>query len=667
MKFIKKNNLKKIDPFLVQEGTNKFGLVDDFAYRLEWVENVYASDNKGRESISREFDYYRLYFISIFVFLILAFIIGRTAWLQIVKGDYYYRMAEGNRIRIERVEAKRGVIFDRTGKPLVSNAANFLLYLIPADLPTVKTERDNLISQLSQALGSKTILEIEGLLAKIKRGSLESYRPLSIEDNIEYEKAMRIYLLSDNWPGVVLTTRTRREYNLNTFSMSHILGYTGKISQVELDKSGDEYLPIDYIGKMGIESFWENELKGTSGMKQVEVDALGKEKKIISKQDAKDGQNIILAIDLDAQKKIEEIIAVTLQKLKLTKASAVIMNPNNGEIIAMVSLPAFNNNSFAKGISKKEYDALISRSDLPLFNRSISGEYPSGSTIKPVIASAALQDGIINENTAILSTGGIKINEWFFPDWKPGGHGVTDVKRALAESINTFFYYVGGGYQDFKGLGVDRINYYEEKFGLGAQTGIDLPGERAGFLPTKEWKEKAKKEKWYIGDTYHVSIGQGDLLVTPLQVALYTSAIANGGVLYRPHIVKEIVSDTGKSESPINTDPVRKDFISPQNINIVRDGMRQTVTNGSGRKLNTLPVAVAGKTGTAQSTTSKIKTHAWFTGFAPFEKPQVVVSVLIEDGGGGDVIAVPIVRDFLNWYFRDKKPKKASSTADAAK
>jgi len=654
MKFIKRKNLKKDDPFSVEEGSNRIGHLDEFSYRLEWVENVYAPERKNSESISKAFDYYRLYLISIVIFGLLFLIMGRTAWLQIVKGDYYYKMAEGNRIRIERIEAKRGVIYDRNGSSLVRNVANFLLYLIPADLPSANSKRDNLLDQISLALGTKTSEEIKSLLSPIKRNSLESYRPLFIEDNIDYEKAMRIYLLSDNWPGVVLSSRTRREYNLNTYSMSHILGYTGKISQAELEKSGDEYLPIDYIGKMGIENFWENELKGIGGMKQVEVDALGKEKKIISKQDAEDGHNIILAIDLDAQKKMEEILAVSLKKLKLTKACAIVMDPNNGEIISMVSLPAFNNNSFAKGITKKEYEALISRTDLPLFNRSISGEYPSGSTIKPVIASAALEEGIINENTTVLSTGGIKINEWFFPDWKPGGHGVTDVKRALAESINTFFYYIGGGYQDFKGLGVDKINYYEEKFGLGEQTGIDLAGERTGFLPTKEWKESTKKENWYIGDTYHISIGQGDLLVTPLQVAQYTAAIANGGTLYRPHIVKEVVSDAGKPFNMVNIDPVRKNFISLDNINIVKAGMRQTVTSGSGRSLNTLAIEVAGKTGTAQSSTSKTKTHAWFTGFAPFDKPQIAVTVLIEDGGGGDVVAVPIVKDFLAWYFGDQ-------------
>jgi penicillin-binding protein 2 len=621
------------------------------------VENIYEPEGRKHETVSAEHDYYRMYFISIFIGLALFFAIGRTAWLQVVKGEYYYKMAEGNRIRIERIEAKRGVIYDRNNKSLVRNVANFMFYLVPADLPSDIIERDNLIFEISRALGTKTADEIKGMLTPIKRGSLESYRPLFIDDNINYDKAMMIYLQTDNWPGAQLSSRTRREYNLNTFSMSHILGYTGKISQSELDKSGDEYSPIDYIGKMGIENFWENELKGLSGMKQIEVDALGKEKKIISKQDALDGHNIILSIDLDAQKKLEEIIAVALQKLKLTKASAIAIDPNNGEIIAMVSLPAFNNNSFAKGISRAEYSALISRADLPLFNRSISGEYPSGSTIKPVIASAALEEGTINENTTVLSSGGIKIGEWFFPDWKPGGHGRTDVKRAIAESINTFFYYIGGGYQDFKGLGLDKINYYEEKFGLGKQTGIDLPGERSGFLPTKEWKEKEKKEKWYIGDTYHISIGQGDLLVTPLQVSLYTAVIANGGILYRPHIVKNIETGTGKSINSINNDSVRQGFIKEKNINIVRAGMRQTVTSGSGRKLSALSVEAAGKTGTAQSSTSKTKTHAWFTGFAPYDNPQIVITILIEDGGGGDVVAVPIAKDFLSWYFRDKAPK----------
>ncbi|MFA6170960.1 MAG: penicillin-binding transpeptidase domain-containing protein [Patescibacteria group bacterium] len=365
------------------------------------------------------------------------------------------------------------------------------------------------------------------------------------------------------------------------------------------------------------------------------------------------------------QKKLEEIIANRLAKTNLKKASAIIMDPRNGEVLTMISLPAYDDNLFARGISADEYKKLLEDPNRPLFNRAVSGEFPSGSVIKPVIAAAALEEGVVDENTTVLSNGGIRINQWFFPDWKAGGHGVTSVKKALAESVNTFFYYIGGGYENFQGLGVERIDKYGKIFGLDAQTGIDLAGESAGFLPTKEWKEKAKGEKWYIGDTYHVSIGQGDLLVTPLQVAQYTSVFANGGKLYRPHLIRQVLTSEDKIVGNVVSDAVRnlvsEKLVSKKNIEIVREGMRQTVTGGSARSLQSVPVPVAGKTGTAQFSTTK-PTHAWFTGFAPYDNPELVITILVEEGGGGDVIAVPIAKEFLEWYYKVyKKPVDASS------
>jgi len=436
--------------------------------------------------------------------------------------------------------------------------------------------------------------------------------------------------------------------------MSHIMGYTGKINQDELDKFGDEYLPIDYIGKMGIEYFWENELKGQSGKKQIEVDALGKEKKILGQVEPKDGHNLVLSLDIEQQLKLEEILTKTLENLKLTRASAVVLDPNNGEILAMVSLPAYNNNAFARGISQEEYSALINHPDYPLFNRAISGEYPSGSTIKPLMAAAALQEGIITENTSFLSTGGLRIGEWFFPDWKAGGHGRTNVRKAISNSVNTFFYYIGGGYDDFRGLGVDRIVQYGKLFGLGSQLGIDLAGEADGFLPSREWKEEERGERWYVGDTYHLAIGQGDLLVTPLQVAVFTSVFANGGALYRPHFVRQILSSDDQIIRESQNDPIRKDFIDSYNIHVVREGMRQTITSGSARSLNSVPATVAGKTGTAQWSSTK-ENHAWFSGFAPYENPELAFAILVEEGGEGSSVAVPIAKEFLEWYFGEHK------------
>ncbi len=663
-KFIKQKKRNRIkDPFAIQAGQFKDGKLKTL-YRPGWSEDTYISDSQEKETVGRNFNFSKLPILVTGFIFFLFLLLSRTAWLQIVKGDYYYEIAEGNRVRIKRLEPKRGIIYDRFGRPLVRNKANFLLYFVPADLPA-GDKLNKIITEISSVLGSNYSVEkIKEKLAKIKKNSLAAYQPLFIADNIPYQEAMRLYLFSWRWPGVILSNTARREY-LNylsgeaepTYSLSHILGYTGKITEGELKKFGHDYSPIDYIGKMGIEYFWENELRGENGRKQVEVDALGKEKKILGEEPAQDGHNLVLSLDVIAQAKLEEIFRAHLKQLKLNRGVGIVLNPQNGEILALVSLPAYDNNLFARGISAQEFADLMARKDKPLFNRAISGEYPSGSTVKPIIAAAALEEGIITEHTIINSVGGIKIGQWFFPDWLSGGHGLTDVRRAIAQSINTFFYYIGGGYQDFRGLGVGKIDYYAELFGLGTQTGIDLAGEASGFLPTPEWKERVKGERWYIGDTYHLAIGQGDLLVTPLQIAAATAVFANGGRWYRPHLVKDILDSNDHLVREIENAPVREDFISVYNIQVVRQGMRQAVTAGSARRLQSLPVAVAGKTGTAQWS-SKHNPHAWFTGFAPYKHPDIAITILVVEGGEGHSAAVPIAEEFLQWYFSEYKPKK---------
>lgn len=674
MPWLKKFSIKRKksdNPFLIQTG--KFGGTGEGSvYRTVWAEDTYISEsNKNQEVVGQNFNPGYLKIITSFLLFFLFILFGRVAWLQIAKGDYYHSMAESNRVRKERIEPQRGVIFDCNKIPLVRNKANFMLYFVPADLPS-GDELNSLIKEIESIVGSISAEEIKTKLAKIEKKSLEAYQPLFIEDNIEYEKAMKLYLKATEWPGVILSDKNSREYyyvaapnssstiavksDLGGYShsLSHVMGYTSKINEEELKQYGDEYLPIDYIGKMGIEYFWENELKGKNGQKQIEVDALGKEKKVIGEIAALPGNSLVLALDIKQQIKLEEFLKKELEKIHLQKGVAIVMDPNDGEILAMVSLPSFNNNIFARGISQSEYQALLNNPDNPLYNRAVSGEYPSGSTIKPVMSAAALEEGIINEHTTVLSSGGIRIGQWFFPDWKAGGHGTTDVRKAIAQSVNTFFYYIGGGYQNFQGLGLDRIVHYEQMFGLGAQTGVDLAGESSGFLPTSEWKEKTKNEKWYIGDTYHLSIGQGDLLVTPLQVAMYNSFFANGGTLYRPHLVKSIIDGATKVSSDVKNEPVRENFIKSYNVNIVREGMRQTVTSGSASRLQAVPVPVAGKTGTAQWSTEK-NPHGWFIGFAPYDKPEIAIVVMIEAGGEGSSVATPVVQDYLTWYFKDYK------------
>jgi penicillin-binding protein 2 len=653
MMIARKKQRKQSDPFVIKEGSLSYGNFNG-KYHRDWVEEAFTPTERGEETVGNKLPAKYLLIMRWVAVLFLVILGVRLLWLQAVQGGYYRDMANGNRLRLERVEANRGIIFDATGKPLVHNVANFLLYCVPADLPKNITERDNLIDRLALETKKFDATAIKKQINDLKPSQMEYYQPLFIADNIEYNEALKIYLESFSVPGLVLSSINRRNYDLPAESLSHVLGYTGKISPDELANDKTDYSSLDYLGKTGLEKSWESELRGVPGVKQVEVDALGKEKTVVSETSAIAGNNLMLSIDATAQAKLEEIMNKYISQAGLKKGAAVVLNPQTGEVISLISLPAFDDNAFAQGITEDQYQALANNPDQPLFSRAVSGEYPSGSTIKPIYAGAALQEGIINENTQVLSTGGLHVGQWFFPDWKAGGHGLTDVKKALAESVNTFFYYIGGGYDNFVGLGVDKMSAYLRKFLIGTPLGIDLPNEGSGFVPTKDWKEATKKEKWYIGDTYHLAIGQGDLIVTPLQVAAYTMYFANGGTMYRPHVVSEVVKPTGEVVEKIAPQVIAKGMLSSANINIVREGLRQTVTSGSARSLNTLPVEVAGKTGTAQWSTKK-DPHAWFTGFAPYDNPTIVITILVEEGKGGDVIASPIAKEFLQWYFGEYK------------
>jgi penicillin-binding protein 2 len=666
------------NPFVIQEGRLKDGQLNN-VYRHTWVEDGMIFGGRG-EVIGRSFDFSTISKVSWFFGFFFLLLLGRLLWLQILTGEYYFKIAEGNRIRQERVEARRGIIYDRNMKPLVHNVANFLLYVVPADLPKEPAEKEAILKKLAgtiaplsprqglldmdssrNALDKEEIFrQIDEAIRKINPKSLDAFQPLFITDNIDYDKAMLLELESADWKGVKLSTNIRRNYNLEAESLSHLLGYTGKISQAEYKSSSAEYLPIDYIGKNGLEYFYENELRGINGHKQIEVDALGKTKKVLNSNEAQDGHNLVLTIDSQAQKKLEEILTNQLKTLNLKKASAVVTDPRNGEIIALVSLPAYNDNLFARGITKDEYKKLIDDPNRPLFNRSVAGEFPCGSVIKPVMAAAALNEGVVSESTQFLSNGGLKIGSWVFPDWKAGGHGMTNVKKAIAESVNTYFYIIGGGYEDFQGLGLDRIVRYDKLFGLGEQTGIDLPGEANGFVPTLDWKENVKKEHWYTGDTYHLAIGQGDLTTTPLQIAQFTAYFANGGKMYRPHLVREITEAGGQKFHDVEVSITKENLVKQDAVQVVREGMRQTVTAGSARSINAVvPVAVAGKTGTAQWS-SKKDPQAWFTAFAPYDNPNLAITVLVEEGKEGSTAAVPVAREFLKWYY---SPKTATTTA----
>ena len=333
-----------------------------------------------------------------------------------------------------------------------------------------------------------------------------------------------------------------------------------------------------------------------------------------------------------------------------TIGSIIALDPRSGAIRALVNYPAYDPNAFSQPGKFSESTVFFGDERQPLFNRAISGSYAPGSTIKPLIAAAGLQEGVITRNTSFLSTGGINIGIWSFPDWKSGGHGQTNVTKAIAESVNTFFYLLAGGDENIKGLGVEKITEYLSAFSWGKTTGIDLPNEAEGFLPSAEWKKEVKDERWYIGDTYHLGIGQGDVLVTPLQVAVGTAAIANGTTVYQPFIVADKVAQNSSRTEHKTKIPINK-----SHIQTVQEGMRQAVLEGSARRLSSLPLAVAGKTGTAQFAGGIENTHAWFTSFAPYDTPELTVTVLLEKGGKGDEHAVPIAQEIWQWWHEHEK------------
>jgi len=575
------------------------------------------------------------------IFLGVSLLLAKSFYLQVIRGGYYYSLGENNRIKIEYVKAHRGIIFDRAGKPLVENVFGFSLYLIPADLPQEAAKKEQVLEIVAQLAG----VSLEDISAKIQEYQKFYYEPILIKTGIGYEPALALMIQSADLPGVSLEEDFWRHYDYSE-ALAHLLGYVGKLSPQEYDALKDSYLLSDNIGKAGLEKQYESSLKGIDGQKKIEVDALGREKKIISQTQSVPGASLILSLDVGLQQKAYEVLK---RQIPAGRGAVIISNPQTGEILALVDYPSYDDNLFAAGIKQADYQKLLNDPSKPLFTRSIFGEYPSGSTIKPTIAAGALEENIINRNTTVNSVGGIHVNQWFFPDWKAGGHGITNVTKAIALSVNSFFYYIGGGYGNFKGLGIDKLDKYFRLFGLGAPTGIDLPGERSGFVPTPQWKEEVKKEPWYIGDTYHVSIGQGDLLVTPIQVNNWTATVANGGKLMVPHLALGIVRADG-SQVIFPVKIVRQGFIKPANMKIVQEGMRETVVSGSARSLSILPVAVAGKTGTAQWSSDK-KNHAWFTGYAPYDNPNFCITVLVEEGGEGSSVSVPIAKEIMDYWF----------------
>lgn len=641
--------------FNIQEDNIRHGSLEG-KYNHNWVEESFDFEARtGKQvplshtksylgtSISSK----KIFIMGLIIMIGLTIMFGRTFYLQIIIGRHYRGLAEGNRIRLQPIFSERGIIYDKFYTELVENVPNFYLTMIPQDLPRDREKREALIDNVVNLSG----VSEEKIKDLLKKYSSYSYASLVIKENLDYESALKLYIQSSQLPGISIEKGSKRKYVISssTLSASHLLGYLGKLNDEEIEKLKDlGYLLFDNIGKTGLEKTYESQLRGKYGIKKVEVDAAGHEQTVLAEDPPRPGKNLILTLDLEAQKKLEELMKKMLLKSNKKRGAAIAMDPRDGSILAMISLPSFNNNEFSGGITQQNFANYINNPDNPLFNRAISGTYPSGSTIKLIIAAAALQEKIITSRTVFLSMGGLQIGDRFFKDWKIDGHGVTNVNKAIAWSVNTFFYYIGGGFKEFVGLGIDRIIKYMRYFGIAQKTGVDLSGEAAGFTPNKDWKYKTKGETWFVGDTYNLSIGQGDLLVTPLQVAVWTAAVANGGTVVQPHLASKL-------DDPVTRKTIKLNFnkrsvpVSAENLAIVRQGMKDCITYGSCQMMKSLPFAGGGKTGTAQWSSNK-ENHAWFTSFAPFDSPKIVVTVLVEEGSEGSVVAEPIARDFLMWW-----------------
>ena len=573
-------------------------------------------------------------------------LLARSAQLQVVQGNTYFAQAEGNRLRETVLPADRGRITDRSGEVLAYNVPAFQLWMQREVLET--EEQYTAVVDTLASLTGTSVHVIHDLLLNDEGVGEE----LLVTTDMPREQALHVMASPEVYPWLRVEAGKRRAYAQDeALSLLALLGYTGRMNEEEYGTYKEQgYLQNELIGKTGIEQSYEQLLRGFPGEQRVEVDALGRPQSVLEQRDAVDGAALTLHVDAGLQAYIDTQLAEVMERTGAQNASVIVMDPSDGAIRALVSYPGYDTNTFTGSIDPDAYRALLEDPARPLFTRAWSGTFPSGSTFKPIVAAAALDADVIDEHTSVVSSGGIRIGQFYFPDWKAGGHGVVDVRKAIAESVNTFFYMIGGGFREFEGLGLGAMMDVARKFGLGESLGLDVPHEASGFLPSVSWKNEVKGEPWYIGDTYHVAIGQGDILVTPLQVAAFTAVFANGGKLYEPHVVDSYTVQG--VEQSVTPRVLNEQAASPEAIEIVRQGLRETVVSGSGRRLSSLPVAVAGKTGTAQWHSEK-ENHAWFTGFAPYEDPEIVVTVLVEQGGEGSAVAVPLAYDIVNWWFEN--------------
>jgi penicillin-binding protein 2 len=575
-------------------------------------------------------------------FLLLA----RTWHLQVIQGEDFLRLSENNRLRSLRTKSLRGKLLDRHGHVLADNRPAFTLMAIPEDLPPPE--------QLPTLLHTLN-LEVDPEVLKLHRATM-AFKPVPIKRDVPRDRVAYFAEHRMDFPGLFLEVEPLRSYPYGTFA-AHLLGYLGEIGESQLQRSKSEgYQLGDLIGQYGLERTYEAVLRGQHGVRQVEVDALGREMQLIAARPQKPGTNLVLTLDLYLQQLAEQLLE--------EHAGAIIaLDPRNGQILALASSPTFDPNAFATHLSKTEWTALTTHPKRPLNNRALQGQYPPGSIFKIVTALAALEESVVTPQKTQFCPGSYVYGSRTFRDWKAGGHGTMNLRQALIESCDVYFYHVG------QELGVDRIARHARAFGLGQATGFGLDSEKSGLIPSTQWKRRARAQPWYAGETLSVAIGQGYTLFTPLQAANMIAAVANGGTLYKPSIVLRQESADGTILHETAPEVLHQLPLKPQHLAVVRQSLWGVVNDpkGTGKKAHHEHIAIAGKTGTAQVVRlpehsgprqrqehipERYRDHAWFVAFAPFEAPTIAVVIMIEHAGKGGGQFAEYAKTLIHAYLQ---------------
>lgn len=576
------------------------------------------------------------------VLFVLVIFLATAFRLQILQGVGFRNIALGNHSMVYEISSLRGDILDRNGKVLAENKPVFDLLAISTDLPKNKEMLNALVVELGEILSEPSEKIAKTLENKNTRESF------LIKKDLKKEEVLKIQDRFKN--GIYVISGSERFYPSGP-KASAVIGYTGKVNQEDLH---DPYYGLnDRRGRIGIEESYEKYLRGEHG--QVFFDRSANR---YSVKQPGSGSSLVLNIDAGIQEHLYDALSSTLRAAGVKAGAAVAQNPKTGAVLGLVSLPSFDNNQLTGELSEEVYRKYFQNSGKPTFNRAVSGRYHPGSTIKPLLALAGLQEGVINPQTTITDlTGFITIKNIYNPeivytyrDWKV--QGTVNLKKALAHSSDIYFYSVGGGYGKIKGLGFAVLEKYFHLFRIDKILGIDLPGEEPGFVPSEEWKIEKFGQPWFTGDTYNVSIGQGDLLATPLWLSSYASAIANGGIFYRPFVVKQVIDQDKKITEEFQSEQLGRLPFNETSFSLIREGMREAVISGTAKLLKDLPVEVAAKTGTAEVGIKGSRLNSLFIAYAPYDNPEVAISVAVEDIGKTQGLAILTAKEFFDWYFK---------------